>query len=79
MEDSSTSKLHIIYGVSIVLIVSIFCYAALAGDKNGSLKIQIGDSELDISLEGDSLSVRNMLDVLFRDDETRRESSALLK
>jgi hypothetical protein len=43
------------------------------------LKIQIGDSELDISLEGDSLSVRNMLDVLFKDDETRRESSALLK
>jgi hypothetical protein len=48
-------------------------------DKPGSLKLQVGDSQLKINLVGDTLSIKSMLDHLFKDETTKRESGALLK
>lgn len=79
MANDNTMKIHIVYGIFILLIVGIFSYVVLVGNKSGSLKVIIGDTEVDINLAGDSLSVRSMLDTLFKDDDTKRESTALLK
>jgi hypothetical protein len=80
MKDNGKSiRSHLIYGVTIIAIIGVFSFLLYKSDKPGSLRFQIGDNELEISLEGDTLTIKNMLDHLFKDETTKRESSALLK
>jgi hypothetical protein len=76
---TKTKKPHLIYGAVLVIIVGVFSLLLYKSDKPGSLKLQLGDSQLEINLEGDSLSIKSMLDHLFKDETTKRESGALLK
>lgn len=77
-KDKPTNP-HLIYGVSIVIIVIIFSFILYKSEKSGTLKLQLGDNQLEMSIEGDTLSIKNMLDHLFKDENTKRESGALLK
>ena len=75
-KDKPTNP-HLIYGVSIVIIVIIFSFLLYKSEKSGTLKLQLGDNQLEMSIEGDTLSIKNMLDHLFKDENTKRESGAL--
>ena len=74
-----TISAHLIYSIAIIIIVGIFSFVLFESKRPGSLKLQLGDNQLEMSLEGDTLSVKKMLDLLFKDDLVKRESGALLK
>lgn len=70
---------HLIYGVVIVIIVAIFSILLFKANKPGSLKLQVGNNQLEMTLEGDTLSIKKILDKLLKDKESARESGALLR
>ncbi|WP_445359181.1 hypothetical protein [Microbulbifer sp. ANSA005] len=74
-------NIHIIYGSILVLIVLSFCFFLYKSEKIGSLRIKVGNSELELQVDGNNsaVSIRSVLGKLFQDEEARRESKALLK
>ncbi len=77
--DKKSISPHLIYAVVLIIVVVIFSALLYKAEKPGTLKLQLGDNKLEMTLEGDELSVKKMLDILFKDKEAKRESSALLK
>ncbi|WP_444928978.1 hypothetical protein ACJJIF_14095 [Microbulbifer sp. SSSA002] len=70
-----------IYGSIIVLVVMSFCLLLYKNESNGSLRVKVGNNELELQIDGDSraVSIRRVLNQLFQDEEASRESKALLK
>lgn len=77
--DKKSISHHLIYALTIIVIIVIFSFLLYRSDKPGSFKLQVGDNQLEMALEGDTLSIKKMLNHLFKDDEAKRESRALLK
>lgn len=67
------------YIVGAIIVVCLFAILIYTTGNSGALKLKVGDSELEMRVEQNTLSVKNMLEVLLKDDDTKRESAALLK
>ncbi|WP_444934463.1 hypothetical protein [Microbulbifer sp. JTAC008] len=74
-------SVHFIYGSIIALIVLSFCFLLYKSESNGSLRVKIGNNELELQIDDNnqSVSIRALLDKLFQNEEASRESKALLK
>ncbi|MGR5221843.1 hypothetical protein ACPV4B_16575 [Vibrio parahaemolyticus] len=68
------------YAIAAVVIIVVLFVVFLYGTGNsGALKLKVGDSELEMKVEDNTLSIKEMLELLLKDEDTKRESAALLK
>jgi len=79
-QQQKNKSIHIVYGLTLVISLGIFSLLLYETGKLGSLKVKVGNSELEMKLEEENLTtVKSMVDFLFQNEITARESKALLK
>lgn len=76
-ENSALKPMIII--IAVVLVVGIFAFAVVKSNQPGILKLKIGENELEMTMNDGSVTAREMLELLFRNDDAKRESIVILR
>jgi hypothetical protein len=78
-EQKTKLGVHITYVFALIVIVVVFSVLLERTGKTGSLKVQFGESMVEMKLDEGKASVKELLDFLFGDEVRQRETKALLK